>query len=183
MFVKHIQAETGARVQIKGRGSGFIENETGREADDEMHISIVAPTEDQIQRAKNLADDLLMVLRIEYDKARNGGRGGGGDYGGGAAYPPMAQGSGPQDPYAGSYAQPPGDSAGAPAGSAEEQWQQYLQYYASMGYDVNDPQCEFSDTDHTDMQSSSGCASSRRSRLAERLRPSCSIDVMIVPTA
>lgn len=84
MFVKYIQAETGARVQIKGRGSGFIENDTGREADDEMHISIVAPTDDQIQRAKNLAEDLLMVLRIEYEKARSGGRGGGGGGGGGA---------------------------------------------------------------------------------------------------
>lgn len=70
MFVKYIQAETGARVQIKGRGSGFIENDTGRESDEAMHISIVAPTDEQIQRAKILADDLLMVLRIEYDKAR-----------------------------------------------------------------------------------------------------------------
>lgn len=147
MFVKYIQAETGARVQIKGRGSGFIENDTGREADDEMHISIVAPTDDQIQRAKNLAEDLLMVLRIEYEKARSGGRGGGGgagagaDYGAAGAYPPMGQ--GPQDPYAGQAAAGADASAAAPAGTADEQWQQYLQYYASMGYDVNDPQCEF----------------------------------------
>lgn len=39
-FVKYIQAETGTRVQIKGRGSGFIETDTGRESDDEMHIHI-----------------------------------------------------------------------------------------------------------------------------------------------
>jgi hypothetical protein len=140
MFVKHIQAETGARVQIKGRGSGFLENETGREGEDEMHISIVAPTDDQIQRAKTLADDLLMILRIEYDKARNGG--GRGDYGG-EPYPPMGgnvsaaqQGTGfSQDQYAQG-----GGASGAPAGSSEEQWQQYLAYYANMGYDVNDPQ-------------------------------------------
>lgn len=87
MFVKYIQAETGARVQIKGRGSGFIENDTGRESDEAMHISIVAPTDDQIQRAKILADDLLMVLRIEYDKARGvyTGSGAGYDSYGGAA--------------------------------------------------------------------------------------------------
>lgn len=141
MFVKHIQAETGARVQIKGRGSGFLENETGREGEDEMHISISAQTDDQIQRAKTLADDLLMILRVEYDKARNGG--GRGDYGG-EPYPPMGgqvaaaqQGSG----YGGQgYGQAPGE--GAPPGSSEEQWQQYLAYYANMGYDVNDPQCE-----------------------------------------
>jgi hypothetical protein len=40
MFVKFIQAETGARVQIKGQGSGFMESDTGRESDEPMHISI-----------------------------------------------------------------------------------------------------------------------------------------------
>lgn len=40
LFVKHIQNETGTRVQIKGRGSGFYDQETGREADEPMHISI-----------------------------------------------------------------------------------------------------------------------------------------------
>lgn len=40
MFVKYIQAETGTRVQIKGLGSGFIENETGREAEEPMHVYI-----------------------------------------------------------------------------------------------------------------------------------------------
>lgn len=35
-----IQAETGCRVQIKGLGSGFMENETGREAEEPMHISM-----------------------------------------------------------------------------------------------------------------------------------------------
>jgi hypothetical protein len=40
MFVKFIQSETGTRVQIKGIGSGFYENETGAEAQEPMHISI-----------------------------------------------------------------------------------------------------------------------------------------------
>ena len=40
MFVKYIQAETGTRVQIKGLGSGFIENDTGREAEEPMHVYI-----------------------------------------------------------------------------------------------------------------------------------------------
>lgn len=42
MFVKFIQAETGARVQIKGIGSGFLETETGREAEEPMHINIAS---------------------------------------------------------------------------------------------------------------------------------------------
>ena len=31
MFVKYIQQETQTRVQIKGQGSGFIDQETGHE--------------------------------------------------------------------------------------------------------------------------------------------------------
>lgn len=40
MFVKYIQAETGTRVQIKGRGSGFFESDTGKESEEEMHIHV-----------------------------------------------------------------------------------------------------------------------------------------------
>ena len=40
MFVKYIQQETQTRVQIKGLGSGFLEAETQREADEPMHIAI-----------------------------------------------------------------------------------------------------------------------------------------------
>lgn len=39
-YVKHIQSETGTRVQIKGRGSNFIEHSTGRESDEDLHIHI-----------------------------------------------------------------------------------------------------------------------------------------------
>lgn len=40
MFVKYIQQETSTRVQIKGIGSGFVDQETGRESDEPMHIHI-----------------------------------------------------------------------------------------------------------------------------------------------
>ena len=39
-FVKYIQQETGTRVQIKGLGSGFIDQETGRESDEPLYIHI-----------------------------------------------------------------------------------------------------------------------------------------------
>jgi hypothetical protein len=39
-YVKHIQQETGCRVQIKGRGSGYIENATGQESEDEMFLHV-----------------------------------------------------------------------------------------------------------------------------------------------
>jgi hypothetical protein len=88
MFVKYIQAETGTRVQIKGIGSGFVDNETGREADEPMHIHITfvlsrlfscldpylllkrGPDDAQVARAKVLTEDLLEVVRSEHAKAK-----------------------------------------------------------------------------------------------------------------
>lgn len=44
-YVKHIQSESGCRVQIKGRGSGYTERETGQESDEPMflHVAYVPP--------------------------------------------------------------------------------------------------------------------------------------------
>lgn len=39
-YVKHIQQETRCRVQIKGRGSGFMEHGTGRESDEDMYLHV-----------------------------------------------------------------------------------------------------------------------------------------------
>ncbi|GHJ86314.1 hypothetical protein NliqN6_2716 [Naganishia liquefaciens] len=108
MFVKYIQSETGTRVQIKGLGSGFYENETGAESPEPMHINIAGPDEAQVARAKELAQDLLDVVRGEYEKARQGmgGMGGYSGYGGhggqGQGYG-MQGGAAAQGAYAGYY--------------------------------------------------------------------------------
>ena len=39
-YVKHIQQQTRCRVQIKGRGSGFIESSTNRESDEPMYLHV-----------------------------------------------------------------------------------------------------------------------------------------------
>lgn len=39
-FVKHIQQETGCRVQLKGKGSGFYETSTGVESEEPLHIHV-----------------------------------------------------------------------------------------------------------------------------------------------
>jgi len=39
-YVKHIQQETRCRVQIKGRGSGFMEHGTGQESDEDMYLHV-----------------------------------------------------------------------------------------------------------------------------------------------
>ena len=86
-FVKYIQAETSTRVQIKGLGSGFIEQEvcypfsrhdvrltatlqTGQEEPTPMYIHITGPDESQVNRAKVLAEDLLLVVRQEHGKVQ-----------------------------------------------------------------------------------------------------------------
>ncbi|THU93891.1 hypothetical protein K435DRAFT_182116 [Dendrothele bispora CBS 962.96] len=67
-FVKYIQQETGTRVQIKGIGSGFVDQETGRESDEPLYIHITGPEEGQVARAKVLTEDLLLVVRSEHAK-------------------------------------------------------------------------------------------------------------------
>lgn len=39
-YVKHIQQQTRCRVQIKGRGSGFIESSTNQESDEAMYLHV-----------------------------------------------------------------------------------------------------------------------------------------------
>ncbi|KAI9636363.1 uncharacterized protein MKK02DRAFT_45070 [Dioszegia hungarica] len=164
MFVKYIQAETGARVQIKGMGSGFMEADTGREAEEPMHINVAAPNQDQVDRARQLAEDLLVVLRIEYQKARDGTAGGGApgvyqpgsgsyaatnngpDYA--AYYQQQAQAQyQPTPPQAG---QTPAVGGQTPAGGAgagqvmpqpgTEAYAQFAAYWAQYGYSVEDQQ-------------------------------------------
>ncbi|GLB36758.1 putative K homology RNA-binding domain containing protein [Lyophyllum shimeji] len=125
MFVKHIQNETGTRCQIKGQGSGFIETDTGRESDDPMHISIVGPDPKQVERAKALAEDLLSVVREEWQKAKNvleqystgayyGGYQGYGGYPQQQQPPPLPSGEAPPLPPPGSAPPPPPPSGDHP---------------------------------------------------------------------
>lgn len=70
LFVKYIQHETRVRVQIKGRGSGYLEGETGRELQESMHIHLSGPESLQVRRAKEMALDLVDAVTEEWHKAR-----------------------------------------------------------------------------------------------------------------
>jgi hypothetical protein len=66
-YVKHIQQETGCRVQIKGRGSGFMEHSTGQESDEPMYLHVAGPQPQQVEKAKELCEDLLKSVRANYE--------------------------------------------------------------------------------------------------------------------
>lgn len=71
-YVKHIQSETGTRVQVKGVGSGYYENDTGQEHPEPMFIYISGPDEAQMQRAQKLAQDLIATVHQEYERVAQG---------------------------------------------------------------------------------------------------------------
>ena len=70
MFVKYIQQETNTKVQIKGLGSGFLENDTGLESNDAMHINVTGPDVQQFGYARELAEDLIAAVRTEWERAQ-----------------------------------------------------------------------------------------------------------------
>jgi hypothetical protein len=154
MFVKYIQQETGTRVQIKGVGSGFIDQETGRESDELMHIHITGPDEGQVARAKVLTDDLLEVVRSEHAKMQlvvqqqqmelHQAQMQYAAYAGYAPPPPSSMppppppGEQPPPPPDGSAPPPPpGGGQGSPSGAELDA---YAAYWAQYGYDVNTPE-------------------------------------------
>ncbi|KAK3946190.1 hypothetical protein QBC46DRAFT_248318 [Diplogelasinospora grovesii] len=67
-YVKHIQQETGCRVQIKGRGSGYIEASTGRESDEDMFLHVAGPDPAMVEKAKGLCEDLLANVKEQYEE-------------------------------------------------------------------------------------------------------------------
>ncbi|EKM56589.1 uncharacterized protein PHACADRAFT_172257 [Phanerochaete carnosa HHB-10118-sp] len=160
MFVKYIQQETGTRVQIKGIGSGFVDQETGQEHDEPMYIHVTGPDEGQVQRAKVLTEDLLEVVRQEYAKVKTllqqqqmelhqaqAQYAAYSAYAGyappqpGAAPPPPPPGEQPPPPPDGSAPPSPGDQSGQVAGApSASDTDAYAAYWAAYGYDVNSPE-------------------------------------------
>lgn len=69
LFVKHIQSETGTRVQIKGLGSGFYDQETGRESDEPMHISITSVPAFSLRSRLSHELELPLILSFVFSSA------------------------------------------------------------------------------------------------------------------
>ncbi|KAK0386550.1 hypothetical protein NLU13_6385 [Sarocladium strictum] len=84
-YVKHIQHETRCRVQIKGRGSGYLEAATNQESDEDMFLHVTGPDPEMVEEAKKLCEDLIENVKEQYEKhkerpprfaGRDGGYGG-----------------------------------------------------------------------------------------------------------
>ncbi|GKZ46460.1 hypothetical protein AbraIFM66951_009402 [Aspergillus brasiliensis] len=148
-YVKHIQQKTRCKVQIKGRGSGFMEPSTGRESDEPMFLHVAGPDPNDVQGAKALCEDLLANVREQYQRFKEnppqhsyGGYGGqrgdryhhGGGYGGGGG---GGYGSNYHQNSPSTSASPSTQAAGGAGGSGTgtpDYSAQYAQYYGTDPY-------------------------------------------------
>ncbi|PKS12236.1 hypothetical protein jhhlp_001536 [Lomentospora prolificans] len=152
-YVKHIQHETGCRVQIKGRGSGFLEQATNRESDEDMFLHVTGREIEMVEKAKELCEDLIDNVKQQYEEFKSrpprnygggGHRGSYGDHGGHSGHSrggDSYQGYGRNNSYGNnnnSHHEPRSASPNTPTGSntpaasTADYAAQYAQYYGGQ---------------------------------------------------
>ncbi|KAJ3220346.1 hypothetical protein HDU67_000013 [Dinochytrium kinnereticum] len=111
-YMKHVQQETGCRVFLKGKGSGYESQTFSSNSDEALHLEITGPNDDALEKAKGLCEDLIRTVREEFERAKMP-----------AMYPPYGYGYPAQGQGQYGTAAPGGEYAAAAADPyAQAQW-------------------------------------------------------------
>lgn len=67
-FLKHIQTQTGCKIHLRGKGSGYVElGATDQDINDPLHLYISGTRREELQQAKQLAEDLIAHVKRDVD--------------------------------------------------------------------------------------------------------------------
>eukprot|EP01055_Gregarina_sp_Pseudo9_P002258 Gregarina_sp_Pseudo_9__2257@NODE_258_length_3392_cov_8_881002_g241_i0_p1_GENE_NODE_258_length_3392_cov_8_881002_g241_i0NODE_258_length_3392_cov_8_881002_g241_i0_p1_ORF_typecomplete_len537_score93_72KH_1/PF00013_29/8e05GcnA_N/PF18229_1/0_23_NODE_258_length_3392_cov_8_881002_g241_i013022912 len=66
--MKKINASTGAKLRLRGRGSGYLEGSSRQEADDPLHLWMSSCDALKYKVARSMTEKLLQDIYSEYDK-------------------------------------------------------------------------------------------------------------------
>ena len=69
-FFDHIMKQTGAKVHLRGRGSGYLEPTSGRESFETLYIYLQHGTQEGLQKAVKLCEDLVKHVKEDYEKLK-----------------------------------------------------------------------------------------------------------------